>query len=232
MPIPTDENHPPGIKKSDLMTVLQELESFTHPKIQWEQYPTDSVAASDWIMHMVAETQDLKNSLVVDLGCGPGTLTIGLLLMGVSDIVAVDIDSEALDICSRNLKRLDLVQNVLLLQKDMRNWTESDSSAILSKKEELGLDSIAVVSNPPFGTKKKGADILFLEKALSFADVIYSLHLAQDSIRDFLQRKIPQLGGRITARYQLSLFLKPTYLGHKEKNRKIQTDLYRIERLS
>ena len=89
---------------------------------------------------------------------------------------------------------------------------------------------IVVISNPPFGVHKKGADTLFLTQALKFADIIYSIHLATEKTRQFLTRKIPQLGGVIMQRSTLSLMLQHTYDHQQKKRKKIQTDVYRIVR--
>jgi predicted RNA methylase len=47
--------------------------------------------------------------------------------------------------------------------------------------------------NPPFGTRRKGVDVVFLEKAIELTrpgGVVYSLH--KTCTRNYLQKKIQQ----------------------------------------
>jgi putative methylase len=84
------------------------------------------------------------------------------------------------------------------------------------------------VSNPPFGVKKRGADLRFLKKAVSIADVIYSMHLAGDKNRTFLKNEIEKLGARIA---QLETFQFPIgrlFEYHKKQKHMVDVDLYRI----
>ena len=68
------------MKQTDLQKALQEVISFTNPKLTLEQYSTHSHIAAD-ILLMVKESIDLNNSMVLDLGAGTGMLTIGLSLL-------------------------------------------------------------------------------------------------------------------------------------------------------
>lgn len=52
----------------------------------------------------------LENVSVLDMGCGSGILGIGALLLGAKDVLAVDIDKNAVDIAVKNAT-LNKVQN-------------------------------------------------------------------------------------------------------------------------
>ena len=52
----------------------------------------------------------LENASVLDMGCGSGILGIGALLLGAKDVLAVDIDKNAVDIAVKNAT-LNKVQN-------------------------------------------------------------------------------------------------------------------------
>ncbi len=52
----------------------------------------------------------LENASVLDMGCGSGILGIGALLLGAKDVLAVDIDKNAVDIAVKNAI-LNKVQN-------------------------------------------------------------------------------------------------------------------------
>lgn len=87
-----------------------------------------------------------------------------------------------------------------------------------------------VVMNPPFGTKRKGIDMVFLEIACHLAkSEIYSLH--KTSTRDYIQRKSKQWGfnGEVIA--EMKYDLPKTMKMHKVKSLDIQVDLWRFYRI-
>lgn len=54
----------------------------------------------DWL-----STQDLKDKVVLDYGCGSGILGVGALLLGAKSVLAVDIDPQAVLATRQNAKR-------------------------------------------------------------------------------------------------------------------------------
>jgi putative methylase len=87
-----------------------------------------------------------------------------------------------------------------------------------------------VVSNPPFGVKKRGMDVVFIKKALSIARVVYSIHLAGEKNREFLSKKIESLGGKVTQIETFEFPIPRLYKYHRKARHLIRTDLYRIHR--
>lgn len=151
------------ITKSRLAIELSKLNVFREANIKLEQYPTDSEIAASvlWQSYMQGE---LQNNVVADLGCGTGILGIGALLLGAKQVYFVDVDKEALLVLKENLKRLDIEKKQYTIQhKD-----------ILQFKSTKKID--VIIQNPPFGTRNKHIDKLFLEKAMSLANIIYSFH--------------------------------------------------------
>ncbi|MBI3032569.1 methyltransferase [Candidatus Woesearchaeota archaeon] len=151
------------ITKSRLAIELSKLNVFRKANITLEQYPTDSEIAASvlWQSYMQGE---LQNKIVADLGCGTGILGIGALLLGAKYVYFVDVDKEALLVLRENLKRLCIEKNQYSIQhKD-----------ILQFKSTKNIDLI--IQNPPFGTRNKHIDKVFLEKAMSLTKIIYSFH--------------------------------------------------------
>ncbi|EGF98691.1 uncharacterized protein MELLADRAFT_113336 [Melampsora larici-populina 98AG31] len=113
------------------------------------------------------------------------------------------------------------------------NFLNQLKSSIPKSIKPTSLDPLlfdTVVMNPPFGTKRKGIDMVFLEIACQLAkSEIYSLH--KSSTRDYIQRKSKQWGfnGQVIAemRYDLPKTLKM----HKVKSLDIQVDLWRFDRI-
>jgi putative methylase len=213
-----------------LIDIIQNLRTFQTPKLQYEQYITDAVATADLLFHIAFEQQDLIGKCIVDLGCGTGNLTIAAALLGADHILAADIDDHVLLICEENLQSLELQNQVRTFHGDITHASFLTEVQKFHEKHFEQGTPIVVISNPPFGVHQKGADTLFLSQALKFADIIYSIHLATEKTRQFLTRKIPQLGGVIMQRSTLSLMLQHTYDHQQKKRKKIQTDVYRIVR--
>ena len=218
------------IKKSQLIDIIQNLTPFQTPNLQYEQYVTDAVATADLLYYITFEQQELIGNCVVDLGCGTGNLTIAAALLGADHIFAADIDDKVLQLCERNLQSVDLLERVHLYHGDITHTSFVPEVQAFYHQNFEPPTPIVVISNPPFGVHQKGADTLFLAQALKFADVVYSIHLATEKTRQFLARKIPQLGGVVMQRSTLALMLQHTYDHQQKKRKKIQTDVYRIVR--
>ena len=216
------------IKKSEFINIIQNLETFSSPKLIYEQYITDAVATADIFFHMAFTRQDIEGNIIVDLGCGTGNLTIAAVLLGSERVIAVDIDKNSLKVLSTNLKNLELETHVQAINIDLEKQDLHPIILKIKENEGLSKNKVVVISNPPFGVQKRGADIVFLTQALKFADVIYSIHLSSEKNREFLSKKIAKMGGIITERSSLFLMLKNTYKHHKLLQKKIKTDVYRI----
>ena len=200
----------------DLEIALQSLEPMDEHDVTLEQYPTPASIAATILYSAQMEHADIADKTVCDLGCGNGIFTVGAALLGAQRVIGVDVQSKALKVCQRNLKaRLEI--------QDTITWVLGDVSSL-----ELRANVDTVVTNPPFGTKKRGADLKFLEKAVSIATVVYSIHLAGDKNREFLRSAIERLGASITRIETFEFPIGRLYDFHKKPKHVIQTDLYRI----
>jgi predicted RNA methylase len=86
-----------------------------------------------------------------------------------------------------------------------------------------------VVMNPPFGTRNKGVDVLFLEQALSLRPrAIYSLH--KTSTREFLLNKArSEWGLHAEVLAEMRFDVPNMYKFHKKKSKDIAVDFLRFE---
>ncbi|HLD78922.1 MAG TPA: 50S ribosomal protein L11 methyltransferase, partial [Candidatus Nanoarchaeia archaeon] len=91
--------------KRDLEVVLSKLKDFEKPSFTLEQYPTPSNIAAEWIWNM-AMKGEVAGRTIVDAGCGPGILGIGLLLMGARKVIFIDKDEAVLDVCRKNYEEM------------------------------------------------------------------------------------------------------------------------------
>ncbi len=122
----------------------------------------------------------------------------------------MDIDPLAIQVAERNGKRAR-VEVV---------WRHADISSV-----EGPFDT--VLTNPPFGSQTKHADLPFLDKSLDIAAVVYSFH--NGVTEDFVRRRLESRGGRVTDRLAYEFPLPRTFRFHHDQVRRIPVVLFRTE---
>ena len=194
-----------------------------NPKIELEQYCIDAQSAVDIVYFAGVEFNDIKNKLVIDLGTGTGRLSIACAYLRASYILSVDIDMNALRILKTNIYDLGLENIILPICSDVNHFD--------IVRELLPMDlHITTIENPPFGVQKKTADRFFLQKAFSFSDVVYSIHLANLKVHQFLTSFIKKFNWKIDYVFPFQLKLNRTYEFHTLKTKFINVNIYRFKR--
>ncbi|KAF3643824.1 Methyltransferase-like protein 5 [Capsicum annuum] len=151
------------MKLKQLESLLGSLQQFSNPKIELEQYPTGPHIASRMLYTAENSFEDVNSKVVADFGCGCGTLGLAAGLLGAESIIGLDIDAESLEIAYENADELELDMDFIQCDINSLNWR--------------GQIVETVVMNPPFGTRRKGADMNFLSLAMKVASqAVYSLH--------------------------------------------------------
>ena len=199
----------------DLEITLESIERSGEYEVSLEQYPTPSKIASAILYAAQMEHGDITDKTVLDLGCGDGIFALGAALIGARRVIGIDVQSKALKASQMNSR--------LLGTEDIVDWILGDVSSL-----QLHCLVDTVVSNPPFGVKKKGADLRFLKKAISIANVTYSIHLAGDKNRIFLEREVEKLGARVTQIETFQFPIGKLFEHHRKRVHIIDVDLYRI----
>ena len=203
-----------GSKKA-LAVLLSRLEGFEEPKVRVEQYTTDAEIAAEvlWQAYM---RQDI-GKVSVDLGCGTGILGLGLLVLGAERVYFIDSDKKALEMAKKNLEKMKsegfVYGEAVFRHQDIEEFDE---------KVHL------VVQNPPFGTKVRHADRLFLNKAFEVGNVIYSFHKSES--RNFVKAFSTDNGFRITDVMDFDFPLKATLGYHSRRIKRIRVSCFRMER--
>ncbi|XP_010254037.1 PREDICTED: methyltransferase-like protein 5 [Nelumbo nucifera] len=203
------------MKLKQLEGLLGDLQQFSNPKVELEQYPTRPHIASRMLYMAENSFGDISGKVVADFGCGCGTLGIAGALLGAEYVVGVDIDSQSLELASLNAEDLEL--DIDLVLWDIRN----------SKWRGQIVDT--VVMNPPFGTRKKGADIDFLSTALKVASqAVYSLHktTTRDHVKKTALRDLNARSAEVLC--ELRFDVPQLYKFHKKKEVDIAVDLWRF----
>ncbi|XP_020099433.1 methyltransferase-like protein 5 isoform X2 [Ananas comosus] len=200
------------MKLKHLEGLLGDLQQFSNPKVELEQYPTGPHIASRMIYTAENSFDDISGKVVADFGCGCGTLGVASSLLGAEHVVGIDIDPQSLEIASQNAE--DLEVGINFIWSDIKN---------LKLRGPL-VDT--VVMNPPFGTRKKGSDMEFLCMALKVASrAVYSLHKTttreRTALRDYGAKSAEVL-------CELRFDVPQLYKFHKKKEVDVAVDLWRF----
>ncbi len=198
------------MRKKNLEIILQELHDFTNPKVEFEQYTTPGRVAAE-ILFMAYRMGDIVGNKVADFGAGPGIFSIGACILNAEKVYAVELDGDAIE---------DLKSNI---NKEHCERIEICHEGV----EKFGNHVNTVFQNTPFGSQRRHADIPFLNQALKTGDVVYTLH--NSKTRDFLAKKIKEMGGKITHIAEFEFYINRIYSFHRKERIKRKFVFFRIE---
>ncbi|MBA7633226.1 hypothetical protein ES703_40788 [subsurface metagenome] len=207
--------------KKELISIIQNTETFTSPIIELEQYSVNASCAVDIIYYAGFEFNDINQAFVYDLGAGTGRLSIASAFFNASYVLSVDIDINALKILKKNVHSLELDNIIFPLCADIE-FFEISQRAFLKKVK------VTTIMNPPFGVQTKFADRIFLKKAFKFSDIVYSIHLANKKVFYFISTYINKLGWKIDNVLPFNMILEKTFPFHTQKTKKIDVHIYRF----
>ena len=207
--------------KRQLISLIQNTETFTSPKIEFEQYCIDANCAVDIIYYAGFEFNDINQALIIDLGAGTGRLSLTSALFKAKYVLSVDIDMNALEILKRNILSFNLNHTVFPICADIENF--EISKKILPKNIR-----ITTIMNPPFGVQIKFADRAFLGKAFYFSDVVYSIHLSNPKVHKFISNYIKRFNWKIDNVLPFDMVLERSFPFHTQKTKKINVLVYRF----
>jgi len=199
--------------RRQLETALEQISPHPSPKIQLEQYTIPSQIAAEILFIAAGLHNDIKEKSVVDLGCGTGRLSIGAALLDAREVIGIDIDPIAIQIARHNSEKMNVREKI--------QWIISSLDALKGRFD-------TILQNPPFGVRRKGADRVFIQKALKTGDVIYSLHKSGERNREFIKSLISNYRATITDLYQMTLIIPHTFRFHAQRRHVVPVDLYRV----
>ncbi len=200
------------IKKKNLEIKLSKLKKLKKLDIKLEQYHTPSEIVSEIIL-WADSFGDIYKKSICDLGSGSGLFAIAAKFLGAKRVLGVDIDPKSIGVAKENSK----IANV-----DIK-WQNKNILDLYDKFD-------TIIQNPPFGTKIKHSDKLFLEKALDLGKVTYSIHKSTEKVRQFINKYVKELGGKITETISCDFNIPNTYEFHKKRSYYVKIDIYRILR--
>jgi len=209
------------LRKKELISIIQNTESFSYPKIGLEQYCIDANCAVDIIYYAGFEHNDINKAFIIDLGAGTGRLSIVSAFFKAIYVLSVDIDINALEVLKKNILSLNLNQLIFPICADIEYFEIS--------KRFLPKDTkITTIMNPPFGVQTRFADRTFLGKSFNFSDVVYSIHLENPKIHKFISNYIDKYNWKIDKVLPFKMVLEKTFPFHTQKKKNINVHVYRF----
>lgn len=196
------------MRKRDLEIRLQSVRNFTDPDPALEQYMTPATMAAD-ILFTAYSNGDVEGMKVLDLGCGTGMFSIGAWLLGAGMVVGYDVSESALEVARANAESFGA--EVEFHKSDIRDVEE-------------GADTVFM--NPPFGCQNRNADRAFLEKAMSCAECVYSIHMAETL--DFVEGFCAERGRSVTWRKTYKYEIPHTFSFHKKAKMSVDVAVVNI----
>ncbi|MFP4118562.1 MAG: METTL5 family protein [Candidatus Woesearchaeota archaeon] len=206
--------------QKELAIFLSRLKPFKRADRTLEQYPTDSNIAARmlWTAHLEGA---LKDSVVIDLGCGTGILGIGALIMGARKVIMVDTDASVKETLRENLEMLQ--KEYVIEPEEMVDIVTNDVRFFRTdeKKEEC-----TVLMNPPFGTSITHADTVFLETAFRSGSHIYTMH--KTSTKEHIRKETRKRSGLIVWEEDVQFMIKNTMKEHRKHIQRIDVTMFHL----
>ncbi|KAK2964327.1 putative S-adenosyl-L-methionine-dependent methyltransferase [Blattamonas nauphoetae] len=231
-----------SIRLKQLQSRLEQLDGFQSPDIALEQYNTPAYVAAHLLLHAM-ELDCIVGKNILDLGCGPGILGIGAKILDALTVTSVDIDDSALSIAQSNAEHADvsiefiradvfeslptlLLPQIINAKLSLSDTPESEFPVLQSPPTLPLFDT--VLMNPPFGTRKSGADLEFLRIAcLLCQGSVFSLH--KSSTRKHIVNTVKKWGLSCTPVGQYDYQIDAMYSFHKQDRVSVEVDLLRID---
>jgi len=202
------------MKQRELTLMLSGLRPHADPKPELEQYSTPAEIASE-IIYAAAIAGDISGRDVADFGCGTGIFAIGAMLMGAKRVTALDTDEGAIEISMENARAFlppSSMSRIKFLRMDVADYSGMHET---------------VLQNPPFGARKRNADMPFLVRGMECSNTLYTLH--QYHTDDFITAAIERLGGKIVWKKEVMYSMPSLFSFHTHERREFRLILYKVD---
>ncbi|MEM2792657.1 MAG: METTL5 family protein [Candidatus Bathyarchaeia archaeon] len=199
-------------KRRELEILLNGLKAHPSPNRLLEQYTIPADLAAKILSVATYVYGDISGKIVFDFGCGTGRLSIGAAILGEAYVVGFDIDRVALEVAKLNSVKAGV--------SGRTDWVLCDIAKVKGYCD-------TVIQNPPFGTGFRGADRIFLKKALEVGHVIYTIHKSETD--EFIRKLVEEYGGSISVVFRSSINIPRMFEFHRRRFYKFQVNVYRIE---
>lgn len=209
------------LSKKQVAIALSKLQKFKKNSFKLEQHETPSEIAADFLYTIDFTFTSFEDKHILDAGCGTGFLGIGALLLGAKKVTFLEIDESAIEVLKENLKQIedeyDEEFNYEIILSDIKDFKNN---------YECEEDFDICITNPPFGTKIKNIDRVFLETAMKFSKETYSFH--KTTTMDFFNRWASQNNYTCQRVRDYDFELWATQSHHKRKIHRIKVSTIRV----
>ena len=197
---------------SDLIPFFTSISSnFPEPNFFLEQYTTTLDILESYYDFFPTS----PSNLVIDLGIGTGILSFLAIKRGSKSIIGIDIDRRVLQVAKKNASILN-IQNLSLIHSSVEFF---NFEKFLNKVN-------GIIMNPPFGTKRKYLDFVFLLKAMRTRAWILTLHKDNSESEKKLSELCKKQDYSIDKRKKLTYNLPNTHKIHKMNIYPVKVSLY------
>lgn len=169
------------------------------------------------------EFNDIENRILFDLGTGTGRISIASAFFNPKLIISIDIDPSALFILKKNVDALEIDSIIHPLCSDI-------SSIDFLRRRLFMKSKITTIMNPPFGIQKNKADRQFLKQAFQISDIIYSIHITNKKVHNFIISYSSKFNWKVDYTLPFNMILEKSFNFHTKKRKQIDVTIYRFIR--
>ena len=165
-----------------------------------EQYVTPGDLASRWLFDIQSFGDLPIGCRVADLGAGNGILGIGAAMMGAGFVKLVEADQKLCKLADANAESMQLTGRYEVCNQVIGEYNS----------ELEGYDLI--ISNPPWGRQREGADSPFFEHILASETIAHIMHSASAK---HLQKRFEDMDWSVEMYGEADFPLPASYSHHK-----------------
>ena len=184
---------------------------FPNPNFFLEQYST----SLDILQNYYSFLPPVESSSIVDLGVGTGILSFLAIKSGARRVIGIDIDKQVLQVANKNAQIIN-IQNLNLIHSSVEFFN--------FKRFVQKVDG--VIMNPPFGTKRKFLDFVFLKRAMQTNGWIISLHKSNLESDKMISRLCSENKYVIQNKKKMNYNLPNTHTKHALSSYPVEVSLY------
>ena len=179
---------------------LSRLEISEQLEVSLEQYVTPGDLASRWLFDIQSFGDLPIGCRVADLGAGNGILGIGAAMMGAGFVKLVEADQKLCKLADANAESMQLTGRYEVCNQVIGEYNS----------ELEGYDLI--ISNPPWGRQREGADSAFFEHILASETIAHIMHSASAK---HLQKRFEDMNWSVEMYGEADFPLPSSYSHHK-----------------
>ena len=184
----------------NLSMSLSRLDVSEQLEVSLEQYVTPGELASRWLFDIQSFGDLPIGCRVADLGAGNGILGIGASMMGAGSVKLVEADPKLCKLANAN------AESMLMTGKyEVCNQVIGEHNL-----QSEGYDLI--ISNPPWGRQREGADSAFFEHILASETIAHIMHSANAK---HLQKRFEDMNWNVEMYGEADFPLPASYSHHK-----------------